>query len=115
MEDIFIKTWPDPDSAHPAYDEKTVELVRSWLAGEKPLLPKSAMATPFLKGPVWYSEEVPLQSEMGVHTMERKKCWARAPYVGRAFVYVWDVAVDELGRCITGPARMLYLDDRLGA
>lgn len=34
-----------------------------------------------------------------------------APYVGRPFVYMWDVATTDDGRWVAGPSRIEYLPD----
>lgn len=45
------------------------------------------------------------------HLLARRVAWGKAPYVGRAFVYVWDVGVDELGRMVGGEATLEYSEN----
>lgn len=49
--------------------------------------------------------------EIRAHTLTKHKAYATAPYVGRPFIYRWNVAIDELGRMIAGEARIHYIDD----
>lgn len=42
-------------------------------------------------------------------TVTRRMVIARAPYVGRPFIYMWPVGVDNLGRCLVGESRLVYL------
>jgi hypothetical protein len=37
-----------------------------------------------------------------------KKAWGLAPYVGPPFVYMWRVAVDDLGRSVSGESWIEY-------
>ena len=41
--------------------------------------------------------------------LHRQRCWGPAPYVGKPFVYMWNAAVDELGRGIAGESHIEYI------
>lgn len=44
-------------------------------------------------------------------TLTRRRFYGAAPYVGRPFVYAWDVAIDEFGRAVAGDdVRVRYTD-----
>ena len=38
-----------------------------------------------------------------------RKAVGPAPYVGQPFCYIWEVATDEHGRSVCGPATIAYL------
>ena len=100
---------PEPPlTAHPAYSPREVAFVRQWLAEgwrEVVYLP--------IPAPLYAIDapdpDVTTVPEPRLRTLCRYKAAAPAPYVGRPFAYRWYVAVDELGRQITGPAEIVYL------
>lgn len=49
-----------------------------------------------------------------VRTLTRHRVFAPAPYVGRPFVYVWNVAVDGHGRQLAGTAVRIHYIDGMG-
>ena len=43
--------------------------------------------------------------------LHRQRCWGAAPYVGEPFVYMWNAAIDEVGRAIAGESHIEYIPD----
>jgi hypothetical protein len=95
---------PMPDTAHPAL-ANYAEMVRSSAA--------SAVVLPIpmsLKALVEPADDT--ADTMRTRTLRRSRAWALAPFVGDPWTnearYMWDVWTDDLGRHITGPARLVW-------
>ena len=108
---------PSPLEWHPAYADKTHLL--DWLNEVGPYAKmwdiKLAIAPRFnFASFASYTEtEQPAITAPSFKTivLHRQKCWGPAPYVGKPFVYMWNAAVDELGRGIAGESRIEYLPE----
>lgn len=108
---------PPPLEWHPAYRDKTWLL--DWLNGTGRFAHLHTIRvpiTPQIRIEVRDPDPFTIE-EIRFHTLVRKRAFGQAPYVGRPFIYVWRVGVDELGRSIASDSRIVYLDDsarRLG-
>jgi hypothetical protein len=101
-----------PGTCHPAYADKQ-EVILNWLANSQdsyyPLLvPYMTPLRSWLNGRDDPANGPVQPIGMNHHTLRREKAAGPAPYVGRPFVYVWHIAVDELGRQVAGPAERVY-------
>lgn len=98
---------------HPYYRNRTHLL--DWLEGNDRSLPDDTIRIPIVSRRIYFSPEIE-QSAMDmmpsykVLTLTKHKAVGWAPYVGRPFVYVWYVGVDNLGRQIAGDLHILYMD-----
>lgn len=83
------------------------EWLREWLRESgRPDIRIPVMPTMrWTAAPELFSAEPP-----AVLTMTKRKAYGPAPYVGRPFVYVWHVGVDNLGRQIAGESQIVYTD-----
>ena len=94
MSDAYV---PEPDTHHPFYSESVVNSVRKYM-GARGKGPK-------VVGTAWSPSE-----EVRVITLELRRYAALAPFVGDPMwengVYWWYVAVDKLGRHISGSATL---------
>ncbi|MFI6304289.1 hypothetical protein ACIBCH_20660 [Amycolatopsis thailandensis] len=104
---------PAPLEWHPAYRDRTWLL--DWLEGRTELLDQDSVMVPFEEAPWRFKPYVPnapiVPEKIRAHTLKKQRAQALAPYVGRPFIYRWNVAIDELGRMIAGEARIHYIDD----
>lgn len=50
----------------------------------------------------------PVEPSPKAMLLAKTRAWGPAPYVGRPFVYVWNVGTDEVGRQIAGESRIVY-------
>jgi hypothetical protein len=94
---------PDPREWHPFYSDDPDLL--DWLedSGNTEVI--------FAADPAGWLEESPTGDKPRRLILTKRKAWAPAPYVGRPFVYVWNCAVDDVGRWIAGEARIQYVED----
>lgn len=105
---------PPPLEWHPAYADR-VDVLLDWLerrgAYADPWVVKVPMPSGSLRA-MLRDEEVPVTADLTfrVMTLTRRRCVGLAPYVGRPFRYEWDAAVDELGRWVAGPDRIVHHD-----
>lgn len=93
---------------HPWYRDKTWLL--DWLEGsdQKPI----QLAVPRSMSAVWTDEIAPTTADMpSTLVLTKRRAWGAAPYVGTPFHYEWPVAVDNLGRQITGEVRIVHHRD----
>lgn len=104
MTDPYV---PMPDTCHPHYADKA-DGIRSMLVGRRPIVVAevasvSAFVSDGTQKPV--SDAVIRQRIMDI-----KKCYGPAPFVGDPLWqqggYFWWVAVDDLGRHVSGPAEL---------
>jgi hypothetical protein len=105
---------PWPNTCHPAYNGNAT--VRDWVNRRGPYADLHTLRLPVFHRLVYSLAAAPdpLDDAPAVNTLSRRRAVGRAPYVGRPFVYVWDVATDELGRHVAGDTRIQYLDGRRG-
>jgi len=106
------KQCPMPLEWHPAYADKTSLI--DWLNEvgtyakmwdiELVIAPRSTLASYTETGPP--SITAP---SFKTRVLHRQRCWGGAPYVGKPFVYMWNAAVDELGRGIAGESHIEYI------
>jgi hypothetical protein len=94
------KQCPMPLEWHPAYADKTYLV--DWLNGVGRF------------GKMWDIQLPVITSKLTdigwrYRILHRQRCWGPAPYVGKPFVYMWNAAVDELGRGIAGESRIEYI------
>ena len=104
---------PDPGTAHADLVE-AADQVRDTIAtrGLMPLNFVEAEPIP----PVDWARALdgdPTAMPYTVRTLVIHRAHAPAAFVGAAFLWQWEVAVDELGRWITTDARPLYLADEI--
>jgi hypothetical protein len=93
---------------HPAYEDRP--WLMDWLNGQGPSGRHPVIKLSMMRGLEWgHMDRHRSSSLSGTRLLRRQQCWALAPYVGREFVYIWSVAVDELGRAIAGEAGIQYL------
>lgn len=99
---------PPPGECHPFYAGNG--FLRGWInnpdAGQwvRVLKPRS-LTIPEM------STDGPPDVSQDTITLTRRRCYGAAPYVGRPFVYTWDVVVDGLGRAVAGDdVRIRYTD-----
>lgn len=50
-----------------------------------------------------------MELELDRITLQKRKAWGPAPFVGEPFAYVWWYATDKYGRSVAGDARIEYL------
>lgn len=103
---------PAPLEWHPAYRSHTWLL--DWLEGRRGEYPTPVIQFPILKPLRFkpYDPDAPIvPDEIRAHTLTKQRARGLAPYVGRPFMYCWNVATDELGRTIAGEAQIRYIDD----
>lgn len=95
-----------PDTCHPAYAGR--EDLRDWLLHG----PYRDIKIPAARSLRAFDDDPlePVTESIIIRTMTRRKAWGYAPYVGRPFVYVWPVGVDDLGRHISGPSAIVYTE-----
>lgn len=86
-----------PGEAHPAYAQVAESLRRLLNQPRAVLVP--------IADPNATSRPSP-----PTFTMTRRTAYGLAPYVGRPFVYAWDLFEDELGRMVAGDSRIEYTD-----
>lgn len=98
-----------PDTEHPAYTDQAAS-IRALMADSK----RYALKVPFSVGPplvaAYGAPAYPLAPKVGTRILTIKRAFGPAPYVGRGFVYMWDVAIDDLGRWVAGPTRIKLLE-----
>lgn len=100
---------PIPGECHPFYFRNG--FVLDWInglsdvAGDHLLIPKPVNLARLIAGP---SDPEPWNVAQDVITLTRRVCYGLAPYVGRPFVYRWNVAVDDLGRAVATDAHIVY-------
>ena len=100
---------PAPLEWHPFYRDKTWLL--DWLERRGPYGKLHDIRIPIVRRVRPADIESPTQdATMNVLIMSRHRCVGPAPYVGRPFVYTWNVGVDNLGRCIAGESRIVYTE-----
>lgn len=102
---------PPPLEWHPAYRDQTWLL--DWLKGD------TGYPRDHIVFPLYVSGDGPFDSPrddaplpippMQTITMCKHQAWGPAPYVGRPFVYVWTVGVDDVGRAIAGESSIQYI------
>ncbi len=102
---------PAPLEWHPAYRDRAWLI--DWLEGRRHGLSMN-LVLPNLRSPLISGiadpHEPPKDTSSSTTTLTRQKACGAAPYVGRPFVYWWWCAVDELGRAISGEARIRHAD-----
>ena len=103
---------PSPLEWHPAYADKTYLL--DWLNEVGQIGKMWDIQIPVITSKftaVAKNDASDITTDIGWRTqiLHRQKCWGPAPYVGQPFVYMWNAAVDELGRGIAGESRIEYL------
>lgn len=101
---------PPPLEWHPAYRGKTWLL--DWLEQTGPYADLYTIKLPVMR-PLKFTTAVEPEPDTIVDhviTMTRHKATGLAPYVGRPFVYLWYVGVDNLGRAIASDSHIAYLD-----
>lgn len=100
---------PAPLEWHPAYRDQTWLL--DWLEGrgehpthciQFPIVPAMRAIEPH--------DESSTTEMLPMRTLTKQRAWGAAPYVGLPFRYEWFFATDELGRTISGEARLRYAD-----
>jgi hypothetical protein len=98
-----------PDTEHPAYAKECDSIRRFMAKGLR------AVRIPVMQKLSWaeYSPAniEPVSSSLDVRTLDVRRAWGPAPYVGRPFAYMWDVAMDEFGRWVAGPSEIKYLPE----
>jgi hypothetical protein len=102
---------PPPLEWHPYYRDRTWLL--DWLNGDGSLGGHNTLRIPVM-APIRLPTPDALYpvEPMTSLTMTRYKAMGPAPYVGRPFVYVWWVGVDDYGRSIASDSRIAYTDGR---
>lgn len=100
---------PMPNEVHPAYSDKA-QWIRDWLDGKYPSFDQHTLRLSVPRRAAFMAEAAyPISADLPrVATMTRKHCAGPAPYVGRPFIYVWDVAVDGYGRAVAADSRIEY-------
>jgi hypothetical protein len=108
-----------PDTHHPAFDD-IVDSIRVLVAEDQErhrgVVQYAHVSRPPLAAFREPMCEFPIDAETGfeVRTLRIHRAVGPAPYVGRPFVYTWEVAVDDFTRWVAGPARIQYLPDAMG-
>ena len=100
-----------PNEVHPAYVGNP--MVNDWVNGAGPFTHLRTLRL-LIRRPIRLDtfEAFEASLDMSVHVLDLRTCWGPAPYVGRPFVYAWQVAVDELGRMVAGEAWRQYLPEK---
>lgn len=107
----LLNDCPVPLEWHPFYRGKTFLI--DWLNDD----PKCGLPLDTIRLPV--ARSVHARMIMGDNPMEieaplpsiimrKRRAAGPAPYVGRPFVYGWNIGEDDLGRCIAGESRIFY-------
>ena len=95
-----------PEEAHPAYAD-LAKVIRDWLDDDD--RPTQSIRVPFIQRPLMasYKADAPEVQEVGfrVHAFRRERVMAPCPWAGEPATYWWWVAVDELGRQVSGRCR----------
>ncbi len=97
-------TFPWPNTAHPAYAGPANSIRRFMAEGRRSLM----LPVP-LSGRIFSAADEPYPPALPsfeTRTLLVKRAWGKAPYVGDPFIYVWDVAADDMGRWVSGPTRI---------
>jgi len=99
---------PPPLKWHPAYAGKTWLL--DWL-NDDPRYRSDQMQLPILRATHFTADDPsePAVASSKPLTLRKHRCVGPAPYVGRPFVYTWNVAIDDYGRMISGESKRMYL------
>jgi hypothetical protein len=98
-----------PGSAHPDFADQPY--LRAWI--DDPHGRNSATFVDPIPA-IWVRDsEIAAPARNLAYVLDRCRVVGPAPYVGRPFVYLWDVAVDRLGRWIAGPSYIVYRDGAL--
>lgn len=104
------KRVPPPGEFHPAY-AGLGNFLRDWINRRGPLADRWTIQIPKPRPALTVNDFADsVMPSLETWTMTRHKAAAPAPYVGQAFCYRWDIAIDNLGRCIAGDARIHYLE-----
>lgn len=100
---------PEPMECHPAYHFNQLE-IQQRLYEDFPTRHSIRVVvshrTPFLKGKYW--PEI-ATSNLYYRELHRHRFIGLAPYVGTPFRYEWWAFIDELGRAVAGPARVVMI------
>lgn len=102
MSDTMTKP-PMPNTRHPSLPDLDVDAMME-RRSRGPIVYMTSEPRPAWDPAVFYTD--PPRS-----LLEWRRCGGPAPYVGRAFVYIWDclVETDGTNRAIAGSARIEYL------
>lgn len=101
---------PMPNTAHPAYESKAAG-VRALMDGRRAILvPRGMSASAAF---VSEGEEFPTADMMPrTNMLTVRRCVGLAPFVGdpgwNDARYLWEVAIDDAGRWVAGPARLAW-------
>lgn len=104
-----VRPVPSPGEVHPAYSGHG--FVLDWINGlhfqdrDQLLLPAPATRAQF----AMFDETAPIEPSRPPVVLTRRRAAGPAPYVGRPFVYTWDVATDPWGRAVASEARIQYI------
>jgi hypothetical protein len=100
-----------PLECHPWFERYRGMIVR-WLDDPQGY---PAFEVPVLPVVRWMDDLSPTAVGLSAVMLTKKKAVGLAPYVGRPFVYLWFVGVDQYGRQVAGNSRIVYTQkiDRL--
>lgn len=99
---------PTPDTCHPVY-EPQASVIRPFLDVRSAIqvaLPRRPERLTWAGG----TPKPTAEMRVDVKTLVVKKCWGPAPFVGDPLWqeggYFWKVAIDDLGRHVSGSSRL---------
>src|SRR5438477_7403869 len=95
---------PMPGHCHPYYANRR-DVIVDWLNGNTSYGYRLHLPVAPVIRFTAAAEPPDLCVERPVVVLDRRRAWWPAPYVGRPYVYIWEVATDQYGRMVSGDVR----------